>query len=258
MLLKASRILIALATVTSSAAFAADCVNGRNTATCTVPAGVTSMTLLLTGGGGGGGGAPSIGTGSTNYGGGGGGGGTCSITLAVTPGSSIQINAIGTSGIGGGSGLPQNGPTPPTEGTPGTAGGPTEVVYGSVTYQATGGVGGAAGTLSSPGSGGVGGTAVCPGGTATPGGTGGSGSAPVAGAGGDRGSSSAPPLYGFGGLGQGVTSFATIGIPGVVWLTFTVPAAAAESISTLSEWAMIFMASLMAMFGYSRLRNRRA
>jgi hypothetical protein len=32
---------------------------------------------------------------------------------------------------------------------------------------------------------------------------------------------------------------------------------ASESISTLSEWAMIFMASLMAMFGYSRLRRQR-
>ena len=31
-----------------------------------------------------------------------------------------------------------------------------------------------------------------------------------------------------------------------------------EAIPTLSEWAMIFMASLMAMFGYARLRRQRA
>ena len=36
-----------------------------------------------------------------------------------------------------------------------------------------------------------------------------------------------------------------------------VSAPAAEAIPTLSEWAMIFMASLMAMFGYTRLRSRR-
>ena len=31
---------------------------------------------------------------------------------------------------------------------------------------------------------------------------------------------------------------------------------ASESIPTLSEWTMLFMFSLMAMFGYTRLRNR--
>ena len=81
----------------TSSAWAADCVSGVYTAstTCTVPAGVTSMTIEAWGGGGGGGGGafgPS--------GGGGGGGSYCQGTYTVAAGNALQIR-VGAAGAAG-------------------------------------------------------------------------------------------------------------------------------------------------------------
>jgi hypothetical protein len=67
----------------SGLAAAADCVNGLNAAGfCTIPAGVTEVTVRAIGGGGGGGYLPA---GQGAGGGGGGGGAICSDTWSVVP-----------------------------------------------------------------------------------------------------------------------------------------------------------------------------
>src|SRR5665647_2241495 len=73
-----------------AAAYAANCVNGINAATCTVPAGVTSIFIEAWGAGGGGDKGPAVG-------GGGGGGSYCAGTFAVAPLATLTV----TTGAGG-------------------------------------------------------------------------------------------------------------------------------------------------------------
>jgi hypothetical protein len=110
----------------------------------TVPAGVTSITVVATGAGGGGGGLDSNGNGGN-----GGAGATVSGTYAVTPGTVLYVYVGGGGGLGG-SGVTCNG---------GGTGG---------TNSQTGGTGGAAGCSGSSGAGGGGGAAS---GVTTSGGT---------------------------------------------------------------------------------------
>ena len=71
-------VLAACALAFGGSAWAADCVNGVNTADCTVPAGMGSVTIEVWGGGGGGGRAALAGF---QLGGGGGGGAShCTAT----------------------------------------------------------------------------------------------------------------------------------------------------------------------------------
>ena len=208
---KVSQIFIALAALASSPAFAADCVSGsQTTGSCTVPAGVTSMTISITGGGGGGGGAYFAGG---AVGGVGGGGASCTLTaFPVTAGQLLTIN-VGAQGTDGMNGTALN-----ASGSNGGFGSLSSVQYGGTTYSANGGVGGGAGTSGGNGQNGAGGQANannCVGGVSTAG------------------------ASGVGGSGSVVLTFSTT------------PAA----IPTLGEWAMIFMASLMAMFGIRRMRH---
>jgi hypothetical protein len=133
------RIALALALLQFPAAAAlAQTVNFAYTGAAqsfTVPAGVTSVTLVATGAGGGGGGLDSNGNGGN-----GGAGATVSGTYAVTPGTVLYVY------VGGGGGLGGSGVTC----TGGGAGG---------TNSQTGGTGGAAGCSGSSGAGGGGGAA---------------------------------------------------------------------------------------------------
>ena len=82
---------------TAWAAQAADCAPGiASTSTCTVPAGVTQITIAAWGGGGGGG----FGGGGFGGGAGGGGGGYCGQAFTVTPGETLNIE-VGVGGAGG-------------------------------------------------------------------------------------------------------------------------------------------------------------
>ncbi len=114
---------IAASALLSVSAFAADCVNGVNpTGNCTVPTGVTSITIEAWGGGGGGSGS--------FFGGGGGGGSYCKATFAVAPGAQLTVT-VGMGGAGGGHGI---------SGTPGT---PSSVMgTGVAGMQANAGSGG--------------------------------------------------------------------------------------------------------------------
>ena len=95
------QLALVLACAMSTPALAADCVNGINTAGCTVPAGVTSVTVKAWGGGGGGGAAGVVNVAPfTSYGGGGGGGSFCGGTFTVTPGETVSIS-VGSGGVGG-------------------------------------------------------------------------------------------------------------------------------------------------------------
>ena len=170
---------IAASALLSVSAFAADCINGINASSCTVPAGAGSVTIEAWGGGGGGGGG-----GSFFFGGGGGGGGSyCGATFAVVPGAPLTVT-VGSGGAGG---------TPTVSGTPGT---PSSVMGAGIAGMAANAGSGGAGAPS--GAGGAGGnTDACtatnaakwPGGHGADGelidGGGGGGSATALGAGGD-------------------------------------------------------------------------
>lgn len=120
------------------AAQAADCVNGPNApGTCTVPLGVTSMTIHAIGGGGGGGMDQ-----TAIYGAAGGGGGShCGRTVTVTPGSTLTV-VVGSGGAGA-----------TTAGSSGAGGGYSEVTGTGISgLRANGGSGGG------PNDGGAGGT----------------------------------------------------------------------------------------------------
>jgi hypothetical protein len=195
---------------TSLPVFAADCVSGaQTTGSCTVPAGVTSMSVSVTGAGGGNGGAFFGG----GIGGVGGDGANCTLSsLSVTAGQLLTIS-VGPQGVDGfdGTGLPP-------QGTSGGFGALSSVQYSGTTYSAAGGLSGGAGTSSGNGANGAGGQSnagTCVGGVSTAGASGAGGS-------------------------------------GSVVLTFSATPAA---IPTLGEWGMIFMASLMAMFGIRRMRR---
>jgi hypothetical protein len=145
----------------------------------TVPAGITSISIVVVGGGGGGGGtAWNFSTGIYSTGAGGGGGGLAYVTdIAVTPGEILEI----TVGIGGGGGSNfitggAAGTNIGTASTAGTTGGSSWVRrQGSGTFivSATGGGGGARGAFIAAG--GIGGSRVIGEGGGD-GGSGGSGS----------------------------------------------------------------------------------
>lgn len=212
-MLKRNLTAAALIAIFSSSVFATpapDCVSGANASSCTVPVGVTSMSVSVTGAGGGPGGAYfSMG----GIGGVGGGGANCTLnSLLVTAGQLLTISV----GFPGAAGI--NGTALQQAGTAGGFGSLSSVQYSGTTYSAAGGVGGNEGTSSGNGANGVGGqsnASTCVGGVSTAGASGAGGS-------------------------------------GSVVLTFSVIPAA---IPTLGEWAMIFMASLMAMFGIRRMRS---
>jgi hypothetical protein len=88
--------VIALGLLTVQNSFAADCVNGVNFASCTVPPGVNSVLVEVWGAGAGGS------RGSDGTGGGGGGGSYCAARFSVTPGSPLTL----TIGVGGAGGYP--------------------------------------------------------------------------------------------------------------------------------------------------------
>jgi hypothetical protein len=229
--------------IASLPAFAADCVSGaQTTGSCTVPAGVSSMSLSITGGGGGGGG------GTPNFGGGGGGGGgSCILTnFAVSPGQTLVIT-VGPAGIGGISDAMMA--------NAGGFGAYSSVVYSGTTYQGNGGAPGAgAMDFSGEGSGGLGGGSICPGGLDPTGADGAPGILLVGGSGGSGGNLPAPGAAG--GDGGDASQPGEAGLNGSVVLTFTAaPAPAPAAVPTLSEWAMILMASVMAMFGIRRMRR---
>ncbi len=143
-------------------------------ATYTVPAGVTSITVQCWGGGGGGGGVKSTNC-SWKVGGGGGGGAFSTVTVATTPGQSIVV----ASGTGGAAGSNSGG-----AGGAGTLSSVTN--NGTLVCSAAGGAGGSGGTTDGAGAnGGNGGTATV--GTGYSGGKGGSPSTYNAGGGGGGG-----------------------------------------------------------------------
>lgn len=233
MSLKKNLSIAAFIACTASGALAngfSTCVSGANSSSCYVPAGITSMNLSITGGGGGGGGGgPALG------GGGGAGGGNCKITaLSVTPGQLLTIS-VGAAGQGG------------AAGTSGTDGYPSSVIYNAIAYEAPGGMGGV-----TSGAGGLAGAVTtCPSGVSKPGDDGSIGTASLGGVGGVGGDSPLPGA--FGGAGGAPNSTGQNGANGAVLITLSV--AAPAPIPSLSEWAMIFMASLMAMFGIRRMRR---
>jgi hypothetical protein len=158
--------------------------------TWTVPAGVTSISFVVTGAGAGGGLSNFIGS---SYSGGGGGGGTAyRNNVTVTPGQTITF-LVGNGGFAK-SIIPYNSTV--TSGYIGGAGGNSTVVVSGITCTATGGT---AATLGNPGVAGVGGY---PAGVYTGGGNGGNGGNQYGGGGGGAGGmSTAPSTTGRGGQG---------------------------------------------------------
>ena len=197
----------------SSSALAADCVSGTTYTTagsysCSVPTGVTTVSLTLAGGFGG------FGANTTSAAGGmGGQGAMCNLTLTTVPGGSINLS-IGASGVSAG----------------GSASASGSGVTGTVT--AGGGGNGTDAVASTPGVGGVGGSG--PGASCVNGSAGLNGLV--------RAGSASPAIPGAGGYAS---------------LSFSPPAPApvTTAIPTLSEWALIFMASLLAMLGIRRMRR---
>lgn len=143
------------------------------------------------------------------------GGGGANCTLSSLSVTAGQLLTISV-GPQGAAGI--NGTALQQAGTAGGFGALSSVQYSGTTYSAAGGVGGGAGTSSGNGANGAGGQSnagTCVGGVSTAGASGAGGS-------------------------------------GSVVLTFSATPAA---IPTLGEWGMIFMASLMAMFGIRRMRR---
>ena len=209
-------VIFAASMLSSMSAFAADC-GGAYTTPGTITCTVPAgVTSLQALVAGGAGGA---GANTANATGGmGGQGGACPVTITTVPGQNISIvigSGTNASGANGGDG------------------GQAQISgagMGSVTLFAGGGMGGIGANGSTPGTGGVGGAA--------------NGAAScVAGASGPNGAVSA---FGIAQATNGNSGYVSLTIP-----TPVVPAA----IPTLGEWAMIFMASLMAMFGIRRMRR---
>lgn len=124
----------ALGALLALPALAADCVNGdTNGASCTIPAGIGSVTIEAWGGGGGGGGGNMD---DVRGAAGGGGGSYCKATFAVTPGSALTITT-GTGGAGGAAGPAL------LDSTDGMAGGYSSATGGGIDgMRANGGAGG--------------------------------------------------------------------------------------------------------------------
>ncbi len=259
---------IAASALLSVSAFAADCVNGVNpTGNCTVPTGVTSITIEAWGGGGGGSGS--------FFGGGGGGGSYCKATFAVVPGAQLTV-AVGMGGAGGGHGV---------SGTPGT---PSSVMgTGVAGMQANAGSGGTTDNAGSAGGaggdtdacmaaravkwlGGHGADGVPPdggggGGSATALGAGGNGSGATGGTGegaggnGSTGVNNGAPgqVPGGGGGGGGFDMDGGDGAAGRVKMTFAAaPVVAANSVPTVSAGGLMGLSALLAIFGMARARRR--
>ena len=104
----------------------------------------------------------------------------------------------------------------------------------------TSGAGGQAGPLTS-----------CAGGATNPGDDGMNGTNSQGGVGGVGGD--VPPPGAYGGAGGAPNSSGANGAAGSVVISF--PADAPASIPTLSEWAMLLMASLMTMLGIHKMRR---
>lgn len=162
----------------------------------TVPAGVTSISVVCIGGGGGGAGC----AGNVNLGPGGGGGGALRYvnSIAVTPGESLTV-AVGAGGAGG-----------PVGQNNGSAGGTSSVSRGGTTLcSADGGAGGigggagGAGASTGTGTGGNGGAGGTGGGNAAGGAGGGAGGYSGNGGDGDAGNSNGNSTGGAGGAGGG-------------------------------------------------------
>lgn len=245
----------------STSSFAVDCVDGSsNGPTCTVPPGKTSVLIEVWGGGGGGGGADV----GIDGGGGAGGGSYCRGTFSIAAGTSLTVTP-GAGGAGGNlAGFPGDSSVVtwaggsitaagglagnrPGFGNGGTAcAGPGLTGYsggngapGANTPAVEGGGGGGSGGSAGnglPGLSLVGGLAV------TDGGKGGNeesdGDTPGGGGGGSR-------------LGTGLS-----GGSGKVKMTFSAPPlGTVNSIPTMSEWGLLILGSLMAVFGLLRVRR---
>jgi hypothetical protein len=253
-----------------------DCVNGVNgSGLCEVPPGMNRVTIEAWGGGGGGAGSN---TGAVTGGGGGGGGSYCGATFTVTPGDTLTI----TAGVGGPKGNPllnglpgvpssvtgggisgmvaeagEGGATIPSGGLGGStiscsASAATKFAGGAGYGDFQGGGGGGSATSTVQGNNGflgVGGAGEGTGGAggALTLGNGNLGMAP--GGGGGGGYSGGAFSGGWGGDGQVIMHFAFAPPP-------VVPATPA-SIPTLSEWGVIAVSSLLAMFGIAGIRRKR-
>ena len=275
---------------TAWAAQAADCAPGvASTSTCTVPAGVTQITIAAWGGGGGGG-----------YGGGagGGGGGYCGQAFTVTPGETLTIE-VGVGGAGGYSDAVldkyaggQSGTSSKVQSSSsgigliasGGGGGTDYDLHpvGGKCSGASGYSGGQGGTATGytaevgyPGGGGGGsgkeGAAGGDGGDSidgnTNGGAGGSGQGPGGDGGaiavqiGEPGVQGTAPGGGGGGGGSGGSGGqgygnGGAGADGRVTLAFTVPAVVVNPtvtpIPTLGEWGLMLLAGLLGLVGLRR------
>ncbi len=213
-------LVLALSLLSSLPALSADCTSGSystpGTSTCSVPAGVNSIDMTLFGGSGGYGGNSANATGGQ-----GGVGGYCNGTVVTVPGQSITVvvgSGQSASGADGG------------DGGQAQISGPG---VGNITIFTGGGEGGDGASGSQPGQGGVGGTATCAQGQTSYAGFNGA----------DGAATSSTVSSGMSG-GNGSVSF-----------TLSAPVTPPAPIPTLGEWAMIFMASLMAMFGIRRMRR---
>lgn len=266
--------LMAVGSLISVSASAADCVNGVNTATCTVPAGATAVTIEAWGGGGGGGGAG--GMFMLDGGGGGGGGSYCKATFLVTAGSTLTVN-VGSGGSGGAlraagtagmpssvsglglSGLQANGGSAGAPNRVAGAGGTTAGCTAVGAIRFTGGNG-----FGSPYGGGGGGSA-----TSTTNGTNGFAGAGGAGEGnggdgGENTGSNGSPGFapgGGGGGGQDNTGLtgATGGL-GRILMTFVIGAGAVTNttpVPTLGEWSTVLLSGLIALAMWISTRKYR-
>jgi len=199
-------------------AFSADCTSGSYSSPGTFTCSVPAGVTSIQAtlfGGVGGNGGNS----ASAQGGQGGAGGYCNGAVVTVPGQSITVvvgSGQSASGADGG------------DGGQAQISGPG---VGNITIFTGGGVGGDGASGSQPGEGGYGGAAngaqTC-----------------YAGANGaDGAATSSSPSNG------------TSGANGSVSFTLSTPVAPPAPIPTLGEWAMIFMASLMAMFGIRRMRR---
>ncbi len=210
-------LIFASSLITSLPVFAADC-GGNYSTPGTISCTVPAGVTSIQATVAGGIGGTGAYTASATGGAGGRGGACTATTIVTTPGQTISIV------IGSGQAA---------SGNNGGDGGLAQISgagMGSVTLFAGGGTGGIGASGSTPGNGGAGGAAN-------------GSSSCVAGANGNAGFVGA-----FGVLPAGT------GAGGYVSLTVSTPVAPA-AIPTLGEWAMIFMASLMAMFGIRRMRR---
>jgi MSHA biogenesis protein MshQ len=241
---------------------AADCINGINTANCTVPTGVASVVIEVWGGGGGAGGGD-IGI---NGGGGAGGGSYCRGSFALAAGTALTVS-VGAGGTGG-----WNDATAGGTSTVSWAGGSISAVGGSpgvVNVQGLGGAActgagltgfaggnGAEGAATTSDVGGGGGGSAGPASNGNTGFLASGGSAVVdGGKGGDEDNAGQAPGGGGGGSRSG---FGLDGGAGQVKMAFTMaPPVGAQNVPTLSEWALMLLGSLVLLLGMRRLQRGR-